>query len=39
MKHTEDTFGLFSATYMYQYLLMIRSYAGHQIKFHHMHVS
>ena len=30
MKHTEDTFGVFSSTYVYQFLLMIRAYAGLQ---------
>ena len=30
MKHMEDAFGIFSSTYVYQFLLMIRSYAGLQ---------
>lgn len=30
MKHTEDAFGLNSSTYVYQFLLMIHSYAGLQ---------
>jgi AraC-like DNA-binding protein len=30
LKHTEDTFGLYSSTYVYQFLLMIHSFAGIQ---------